>query len=105
MTCQEIIQKMVETETDTNKLEAFKDFCELYFREFENGDANGINAYNKCKKLIDIWPEMMALLLSLSICGVKSIMPDLESSDTNGCTFEDFKSIGEIDMDKFFSEE
>lgn len=100
MTCQEIMKKMIETETDINKLEAFKDFCELYFGEFENGDVNGIDAYNKCKKLIDIWPEMMALLLSLSVCGVKSLKPDLADDD-----FEDFKRINEIDMDKFFSEE
>lgn len=93
MTCQEIIQKMIDNETDTKKLEAMEDFCYIYNEGFR--DVNGIDAYNKCKKLIDIWPEMMALLLSLSICGVKNNMTD----------FEDFKYINEIDMDEFFSEE
>lgn len=102
MTCQEIMKKMIETETDINKLEAFKDFCELYFGGFENGgDVNGIDAYNKCKKLIDIWPDMMALLLSLSICGVRSLKAD-NGGDVD---LEDLKRIDEIDMDEFFSEE
>lgn len=98
MTYQEIIQKMVETEKDTNKLEAMKDFCDIYNGGFR--DVNGIDAYNRCKKLIDIWPEMMALLLSLSICGLKNMITDSDLND-----FEDFKRINEIDMDKFFSEE